>query len=294
MARYGAYRDILAWELFNETQFIGSAREESVHAPQVRDDLVAWHAEMAAYLRSLDPYDHLITTSSDIDTSAAAIWADPNIDLVQVHDYGPLSGRDERFRGYAEDLNATYGKPVIIGEFGLPASRSWTSIPTTSTPARRSDRAPRAGDPSPQLGVGFGDVCVRGDVVVVGNYVRDDAARHRTAPDFPANERVNPPLRDFFAGEDLAGMGLETSSISAPGSVVALGLDNGSHGFAWVRDVQNEYGTARPGRPRRTHDQRRDARVRRVRRRDVSDRGARSMGRRADGQFAGPSRRAAR
>ena len=35
-----------------------------------------------------------------------AIWADPNIDLVQVHDYGPLSGRDERFRGYAENLNA--------------------------------------------------------------------------------------------------------------------------------------------------------------------------------------------
>ncbi len=71
VARYGAYRDILAWELFNETQFIGRADKNPFGSQQVRDDLVAWHAEMAAYLRSLDPYDHLITTSSDIDTSAA-------------------------------------------------------------------------------------------------------------------------------------------------------------------------------------------------------------------------------
>ena len=39
-----------------------------------------------------------------------------------------------------------------------------------------------------------------------------------------------------------------TPSISAPASVVALGLDNGTSGFAWIRDAQNEYGTgARPG-----------------------------------------------
>ena len=37
-------------------------------------------------------------------------------------------------------------------------------------------------------------------------------------------------------------MALETSTIGAPASVVALGLDNGSDGFAWIRDAQNEYG----------------------------------------------------
>ena len=55
----------------------------------MRDDIVAWHAEMAAYLRIDRSYDHLITTSSDIDSSLKDIWADPNIDLVQVHDYEP-------------------------------------------------------------------------------------------------------------------------------------------------------------------------------------------------------------
>ena len=54
-----------------------------------------------------------------------------------------------------------------------------------------------------------------------GNYIRNDASMHRDAPAFPLNERINPPLRDFFAGEDLAGMALEASTISAPASVVA-------------------------------------------------------------------------
>lgn len=248
VARYSAYRDILAWELFNETQFIGSAVKNPFNSAQVRDDLVAWHTEMAAYLRSLDPGDHLITTSSDIDTSAAAIWADPNIDLVQVHDYGPLSGRDERFRGYAEDLNATYGKPVIIGEFGLSGEPELNFDPTTSTLS--ADRIAHLSQATHLHNSAWASAMSASGAMSWwwGNYIRDDAAAHRTAPDFPANERINPPLRDFFAGEDLAGMALDTSTIAAPGSVVALGLDNGSSGFAWIRDVQNEYGTgAGPG-----------------------------------------------
>ena len=168
VARYGAYRDILAWELFNETQFIGRADKNPFGSQQVRDDLVAWHAEMAAYLRSLDPYDHLITTSSDIDTSSKAIWDDPNIDLVQVHDYGALAGRDERFSGYAEDLNATYDKPVIIGEFGLQRrSGAWLRSDDLRALAR-PDRASRARHGDPQLCLGVGHVGVRGDVLVVG------------------------------------------------------------------------------------------------------------------------------
>ena len=94
---------MLAWELFNEVQFVGSDSANPGNSAQVRDDIVAWHAEMAAYLRSIDPYDHLITTSSDIDSSLKDIWADPNIDLVQVHDYDPaLTTRDTRFRGYVD------------------------------------------------------------------------------------------------------------------------------------------------------------------------------------------------
>ncbi len=243
VARYGAYRDILAWELFNETQFTGSPARNTFNSQQVRDDLVAWHAEMAAYLRAVDPYDHLITTSSDIDTSVAAIWADPNIDLVQVHDYGALSGRDERFAGYAEDLSATYGKPVIIGEFGLAGNPELSFDPTTST--LTPDRIAHLVQGTAHHNSAWASAMAGSGAMSWwwGNYIRNDTAKHRIAPDFPLNERINPPLRDFFAGEDLAGMGLATSTISAPASVVALGLDNGSRGFAWVRDAQNEYGS---------------------------------------------------
>ena len=243
VARYGAYRDILAWELFNETQFIGRSDRNPFGNQQVRDDLVAWHAEMAAYLRSLDPYDHLITTSSDIDTSAKAIWADPNIDLVQVHDYGALSGRDQRFRGYAEDLNASYGKPVIIGEFGLAGNPELSFDPTTS--ALTPDRIAHLVQGTAHHNSAWASAMAGSGAMSWwwGNYIRNDAAKHRDAPDFPLNERINPPLRDFFAGEDLAGMALGTSSITTPSSVVALGLDNGSAGFAWIRDAQNEYGS---------------------------------------------------
>ena len=126
---------------------------------------------MAAYLRSIDPYDHLITTSSDIESSLKDIWADPNIDTVQVHDYdSALTTRDTRFRGYVASLNAAYHKPVIIGEFGLPGNpRSGDQLrPGDRRAPRRQRGAPARGYPPPQRRVGGRDVGVRGDVVVVG------------------------------------------------------------------------------------------------------------------------------
>src|SRR5579883_2446346 len=54
IARWGYSDHIMGWELFNEVQNI---REAPI------DTVIAWHKEMAAYLRSLDPNHHLITTS---------------------------------------------------------------------------------------------------------------------------------------------------------------------------------------------------------------------------------------
>ena len=188
VARYGAYRDILAWELFNETQFIGRADKNPFGSQQVRDDLVAWHAEMAAYLRSLDPYDHLITTSSDIDTSAADIWADPNIDLVQVHDYGALSSRDQRFSGYAEDLNATYDKPVIIGEFGLPGDPPPEPGFDPTTSGLAPDRIAHLVQGTAIHNSAWASAMSGSGAMPWwwGNYIRNDASKHRDAPDVPA------------------------------------------------------------------------------------------------------------
>lgn len=249
VARYGAYRNLLTWELFNEVQFVGSDTANPYNSAQVRDDIVAWHAEMAAYLRSIDPYQHLITTSSDIESSLKDIWADPNIDLVQVHDYDPaLTTRDTRFRGYVESLNAAYGKPVIIGEFGIAGNPEIEFDPVAAAPL---DDLGAHLLQATHLHNAAWAAAMSGSGAMSwwwGAYIHSSPTFHRAPPDFPANERINPPLRDFFAGEDLAGMSLEDSAITAPASVVALGLDNGTRGFAWIRDAQNEYGTgAGPG-----------------------------------------------
>lgn len=76
VARWGYSPAVMAWELFNEVQFTDAARNG-------RWDLVgAWHNEMAQFLRSQDPYHHLITTSSEINQP---IWNE--MDYYQHHDY---------------------------------------------------------------------------------------------------------------------------------------------------------------------------------------------------------------
>ena len=217
VARYGAYRNLLAWELFNEVQFVGSDSANPGNSAQVRGDIVAWHAEMAAYLRSIDPFHHLITTSSDIDSSLKDIWADPNIDLVQVHDYDPaLTTRDTRLAGYADSLNATYNKPVIIAEFGIAGDKEVNFDPVASAPLDANEEHLLE---ATHLHNAEWAAAMSGSGAMSwwwGAYIAASPSYHRTSPEFPANERINPPIRDFFAGEDLAGMSLHRSSITAP------------------------------------------------------------------------------
>jgi eukaryotic-like serine/threonine-protein kinase len=96
VARYGAYVDI--WELLNET-----------HATQ------EWINYVSGYIRSIDPYKHLITVS----------WERPelsNIDIDAPHwyDSNPLSVVDTKLAQYI--LYNDWGKPLIFGEFGNKGS----------------------------------------------------------------------------------------------------------------------------------------------------------------------------
>jgi hypothetical protein len=105
VARYGAFTSVAFWELFNEQEYA------EVTVP---DD---WNAEMAAYLRDVDPYRHLITTSANVPD---AVWQLPEMDLVQSHLYGDGSPGDVvatiawRLRG-----DQRFGKPVYLAELGI-------------------------------------------------------------------------------------------------------------------------------------------------------------------------------
>ena len=105
IARWGCSTSILAWELWNEVQFTDAA-----YANQWTN-IAAWHAEMAAFLRAQGPYQHLITTSSELTKD---YWA--SMDYYQNHNYSGdmlVSSRDAN-----APLTNWPAKPNFDGESG--------------------------------------------------------------------------------------------------------------------------------------------------------------------------------
>ena len=106
IARWGYSPAILAWELFNEVQFTNAGQ-----AGQWAN-IEAWHNEMAAFIRAQDPYQHLITTSSDL---TEPIW--DSTDYYQHHEYP-----DDLITGVrdSQDISASQtAAPDFIGEVGI-------------------------------------------------------------------------------------------------------------------------------------------------------------------------------
>ena len=113
IARWGYSPSVLAWELFNEAHWSDAVRETH------NDGAVAlWHSQMAAFIRSIDHYGHLITTS--MEDLQSPIYAD--MDYLQPHLYAPNLLAGVRRLGPAP---ATPLRPVFYGEAGddhLPLS----------------------------------------------------------------------------------------------------------------------------------------------------------------------------
>lgn len=110
VARWGACTAIHSWEFFNEVDITDAWRV----AP---DTVRAWHEEMAAYLRSIDPYGHLVT-SSFAGPADDALWQQPLMEIAQRHFY---TDRPESFAERLADATqvlSRHQKPVLVGEFG--------------------------------------------------------------------------------------------------------------------------------------------------------------------------------
>lgn len=105
--RWGAYVDV--WEFLNEQKAADG-----------------WYAQMTPYLRSIDPYDHPITTS----------WERPELPGIEVNAPHWYGNEDERQSDIVTESRAKGWKkhnlPVIVGEQGNSAGR-------------RKDRAPGVG-----------------------------------------------------------------------------------------------------------------------------------------------------
>ncbi len=116
IARYGASPQLLAWQFFNEIDNAYIPRSNLVGA-----DVVDWHREMGRWLKAHDPFGHVVTTSLTGGVDRPEIWAVPELDISMYHSYSdPAPGRTVAM--LSEDFVHRYGKPVMIGEFGVSAA----------------------------------------------------------------------------------------------------------------------------------------------------------------------------
>lgn len=268
VSRWGAYANVLAWELFNEVQFVGYAEHNPGNDPALRTAIQNWHHDMAEYLGDIDPFDHLVTTSSDSAGLTGPIWEDPLIDLVQVHDYNfdtVTSARDLALHESVTSLQATHGKPVIIGEFGIGAvqrpggglGNPERNYELTPNPDHQFDPAtfPGANVDEQHLlegthihnGAWAGALSRSGAMSWWwGTYLIDNGARNRTPPEFPLNDRVFPALTTFLQDEDLSDPSWAAASVIPSPGVIALGLQDEDRALLWVRETANEFGSGSP------------------------------------------------
>jgi hypothetical protein len=112
VARWGYSTHIAAIEFFNEIDNAAFSSADSILIPPAA--ITQWHDEMSRYLKELDPYGHMVTTSvshRDIVGMNSLAYLDFN----QKHIYKHTEKIPAIYPGYIQ----TYGKPYVVGEFGF-------------------------------------------------------------------------------------------------------------------------------------------------------------------------------
>lgn len=128
IARWGYATNITCWELWNEVDNIPSGNlSETAFA----DNIIAWHNEMAAYIRSIDPFKHLVSTSHTTSKATNYLFRHlyESMDFVQIHTYGniqkakPKEERSLQLLEKSDIARELYpDKPCFVGEFGFGQS----------------------------------------------------------------------------------------------------------------------------------------------------------------------------
>ncbi len=120
VARWGYSTSIGAWEFFNEIDNAAyNGTESSLAIPLTA--IAEWHDEMSTYLKSIDPYDHIVTTSVS-HRELSGLFDVESIDLTQRHIYRNTNS----IPAAIAEMNERYGKPFVVGEFGY--DWDWNNI----------------------------------------------------------------------------------------------------------------------------------------------------------------------
>jgi hypothetical protein len=117
VARWSYSPSVMAWELWNEINCVEGYED-------YKADVFAWSAEMADYLREIDPNGHLTVNSVGSSYLEPGLWRLPQMDFAQMHGYYGWSGTEETrdmaaFVGHWLDKLTPFGKPRLFAEFGV-------------------------------------------------------------------------------------------------------------------------------------------------------------------------------
>ena len=136
VARWGYATNIVCWELHNE---VANAFKNYPSQGNETDAVVNWHKELANFIRTIDPYNHLVSTSIGNDSYLPGILESiyEDLDIVQDHNYQNLQkakSKDQMSHilfNKANEMRELYPeKPCFMGEYGLTSNDSGISNST--------------------------------------------------------------------------------------------------------------------------------------------------------------------
>ena len=123
VARWGYATNLLSWELWNE---VANMADGAAIPVQTQREMVQWHAQMADYIRSIDPFQHPVTTSLGSGSIATLFHAFDHMDIVQEHNYQNIrkaKSREQfsyRLYQFSQQFREDYpDKPFFMGEFAF-------------------------------------------------------------------------------------------------------------------------------------------------------------------------------
>ena len=139
VSRWGYATNIMSWELWNEvnqmendTAYFGDGNK--CDTASFREAVIAWHDTMSQYIKSIDPFNHLVTTSTTTHAGInewnpeqnASFFRDINtlemIDIAQDHSYKNANNLSDNFQNHHFTIMCSthdlINKPSFIGEFG--------------------------------------------------------------------------------------------------------------------------------------------------------------------------------
>lgn len=210
-ARWGYSTNILAWEWWNEVNWTQMADP---------DLLAPWITRSAAYLETLDPYNHLMTHSGSPAVNES-IWSLPSLDFTQDHKYNMMNLPREFNLGIREWRERYPEKPFLMGEFGT------------------SSGAPQFDNEGVLLHLGLWSAPMNGAFGTAMTWWWDNYIHpNNLYPQFRA-------VAQFFAGEDLGAHQWQptTATLSEDADAYVYGLQDNQNALLWLvsRDYSPRY-----------------------------------------------------